>query len=165
MPGAFLDEEITLSALISFQIPEDSAHATLQLWLCLELGAQRAPGGGLWWRDPQHPSTCSVVRTEPPSLGSCVAYPRKEEGKEARHSRLSLVTAQTSVLQREPQAVCVVLHHLWLRATAEHRSQKQVTPKSLLELSSAWLLRAPATWGLWSLDVTGGWSVILGCHY
>lgn len=31
MPGAFLDEEVALSGLISFQIPEDSAHATLQL--------------------------------------------------------------------------------------------------------------------------------------
>lgn len=47
MPGAFLDDDIALSGLRSFQIPKDRAHATLQLWLCLELGVRVALGGGV----------------------------------------------------------------------------------------------------------------------
>lgn len=80
MPSAFLDDDIVLSGLRSLQIPEDRAHATLQLWLCLELGVQVALGGGVWWRDPQHPGMRSVVRTEPLSCGSCAACLWKKKG-------------------------------------------------------------------------------------
>lgn len=81
---AFLDKEIALSGLISFQIPEDSAHATLQLWLCLELGVQMALGEGFC-----DEGTCSILECVLLSGLNCQAVApvwfvcgrRREEGK------------------------------------------------------------------------------------
>lgn len=108
---------------------------------------------------------CSVVRAEPPSCGSCVVCLWKKAGR-----RQGVLTSPLHL--RGPQSSRVSTRlSLNAGAITSYGSKEQVSPKSLLEPSSSYLLGVPASWWFWSLDVTGVWlvsnfwvSLLIKCH-
>lgn len=148
-PVHFYREEMTLSGLISFHIPEDSPHTALQQCLCLELGVPRSSmalggafyGGGT--QDPKHPLSCCVVRDGPPGCGSCVVCLWEEGGKFLPASPLHLLRPHCSSVSISS----VARHQLGAGVITCYRSKEAGQSRVTAGTDSAWLLKAlTATW-------------------